>query len=72
MVGHTSDKPTATTTPQGFNLTKRMPLWVRPRRGLTRDDVHELLSSKYEGSWRTAALASLAAASTQQGPPAVV
>ena len=36
---------------QGFNLTRRMPLWVRPRRKLARADVHALLSSKYEASW---------------------
>ena len=62
---------------QGFNLTRRMPLWVRPRlaerpackcsprrptsqvrpkRGLTRADVHAALSSKYEGSWLDPAL----------------
>jgi len=36
---------------QGFNLTRRMPLWVRPKRPLTRGDLHTLLGSKYEGSW---------------------
>jgi len=36
---------------QGFNLTRRMPLWVRPKEPITRDIVHELLSSKYENSW---------------------
>ena len=35
---------------RGFNLTRRMPLFVRPRRKLRRADVHALLSSKYEGS----------------------
>lgn len=36
---------------QGFNLTRRMPLFVRPKRKLSRADVHAALSSKYEGSW---------------------
>lgn len=36
---------------QGFNLSKRMPLWVRPKEKLTRATVHALLSSHYEGSW---------------------
>ena len=36
---------------QGNNLTRRMPLWVRPKAKVSRADVHRLLSSKYEGSW---------------------
>ena len=36
---------------QGFNLTRRMPLWVRPKRKLERADLHALLSAKYEGSF---------------------
>jgi len=36
---------------QGFNLTNRMPLFVKPKQGLTRQDLHTLLSSHFEGSW---------------------
>lgn len=35
----------------GYNLTRRMPLWVRPRAKLTRDDVHALMSHHFEGTW---------------------
>ena len=31
---------------QGNNLTRRMPLWVKPKAPVTRADVHRLLSSK--------------------------
>eukprot|EP01052_Picozoa_sp_SAG31_P021881 SAG31_NODE_1714_length_7462_cov_29.616596_1_plen_341_part_00 len=41
---------------QGFNLTRRMPLWVRPKQKLTRHNIHDLLSSHYEGSWLDPAL----------------
>ena len=37
--------------PSGFNLTRRMPLFVKPKKKLTRQDVHAMLSSHYEGSW---------------------
>ena len=36
---------------QGFNLTNRMPLFVRPRAGLAVADLHRLLSSHFEGTW---------------------
>jgi dipeptidase len=36
---------------QGFDLTRRMPLFVRPKRKLSRADVHAMLSSHYQGSW---------------------
>ena len=36
---------------QGKNLTNRMPLFVKPKTALTRDDVHTLLSGHYEGTW---------------------
>ena len=36
---------------QGFNLTNRMPLWVRPKAKLGRSDLHALLSSHFDGSW---------------------
>lgn len=41
---------------QGFNLTRRMPLWVRPKQKLTRNNIHDLLSSHYQGSWLDPAL----------------
>lgn len=28
-----------------------MPLWVKPTRNLSRADIHQLMSSHYEGSW---------------------
>ena len=36
---------------QGFNLSRRMPLFVRPREPISRQDVHDALSSKYEDTW---------------------
>jgi len=36
---------------QGFNLTNRMPLFVRPKTGITREMVHTLMSSHFENSW---------------------
>jgi dipeptidase len=37
---------------QGFNLTNRMPLFVKAKGGgVSRSDVHAMLSSHYEGSW---------------------
>lgn len=36
---------------QGFNLTKRMPLFVRPKKKLTRATIHAMLGSHYEGSF---------------------
>lgn len=36
---------------QGFNLSRRMPLFVRPRRVITRQDVHDALSSTYLNTW---------------------
>ena len=36
---------------RGFDLSRRMPLFVRPRRRLTRDDLHALMSDHFEGTW---------------------
>jgi dipeptidase len=37
---------------QGFNLTNRMPLFVRGKlEKISRNDVHDMLSSRFEGSW---------------------
>jgi dipeptidase len=37
---------------QGYNLTNRMPLFVRAKPSkVSRDEVHTMLSSRYEGSW---------------------
>ena len=37
---------------QGYNLTNRMPLFVKAKQDkVTRGDVHAMLSSRYEGSW---------------------
>jgi dipeptidase len=37
---------------QGLNLTNRMPLFVRAKKEkVTRDDVHAMMSSRFEGSW---------------------
>ena len=36
---------------QGFNLTNRMPLWVKPKTGLSRANLHSLLSDHFESSW---------------------
>lgn len=36
---------------QGYNLTNRMPLFVRARGKLERNDIHDMLSHHYEGSW---------------------
>lgn len=37
---------------QGYNLTNRMPLFVRAKPSLiTRNEVHTMLSSRFEGSW---------------------
>ena len=36
---------------RGFDLSRRMPLFVRPRRKLTRDDLHALMSDHFEGTW---------------------
>ena len=36
---------------RGEDLTKRMPLWVKPKSGLSRADIHALMGSHYEGSW---------------------
>jgi len=36
---------------QGANLTNRMPLFVKPKAALSRDDVHALMSGHYEGTW---------------------
>lgn len=36
---------------QGHNLTRRMPLSVRPKRRLSRMDVHTLMSLHFEGTW---------------------
>lgn len=41
---------------QGRNLSARMPLWVRARPNVTREDVHSALSSHYESSWFDPAL----------------
>jgi len=36
---------------QGYNLTNRMPLFVRARGKLERNDIHAMLSHHFEGSW---------------------
>lgn len=36
---------------RGADLTRRMPLWLKPNRKLTRQDIHALMSSHYEASW---------------------
>ena len=36
---------------QGFNLSKRMPLFVKPAKKLTRDAVHALMSHHFQGTW---------------------
>lgn len=37
---------------QGFNLTNRMPLFVKAKAGgVTRQDTHDMLSSTFQGSW---------------------
>lgn len=37
---------------QGFNLTNRMPLFVKAKTSkVTRGEVHDMLSSHFEGSW---------------------
>jgi len=36
---------------KGANLTNRMPLFVKPKKTLSRDDVHSLMSGHYEGTW---------------------
>eukprot|EP00940_MAST-03C_sp_MAST-3C-sp2_P001819 g1819.t1 len=36
---------------QGFNLSRRMPLFVRPRKLITREEVHDALSSFYQETW---------------------
>jgi len=37
---------------QGLNLTNRMPLFVRAKESkVSRNEVHNMLSSRYEGSW---------------------
>lgn len=37
---------------QGFNLTNRMPLFVKGKAGgVTRQDTHDMLSSTFQGSW---------------------
>jgi dipeptidase len=36
---------------QGFDLSRRMPLWVKPKAKLSRATVHELLSSAYQDTW---------------------
>jgi dipeptidase len=36
---------------QGYNLTNRMPLFVKPKAKLSRDDLHSLLSNHFEGTW---------------------
>ena len=52
-IAHPDDFDSAYYLPyaQGFNLTRRMPLFVRPKAPLTRETIHELLSSKYEDTW---------------------
>lgn len=35
----------------GYNLTRRMPLSVRPKAKLTRDAVHKLMSNHFEGTF---------------------
>ena len=36
---------------KGYDTKNRMPLWVKPKAKLTRDDVMKLMGSHYEGSW---------------------
>ena len=36
---------------QGFNLTTRMPLFVKPAMKLTRDEVHDLMSHHFQKTW---------------------
>jgi dipeptidase len=37
---------------QGFNLTNRMPLFVKAKSSkISRDEVHSMLSSRFESSW---------------------
>lgn len=36
---------------QGFNLTNRMPLWVKPAKPVSSADVMEIMRSHYEGTW---------------------
>ena len=37
---------------QGYNLTNRMPLFVKAKKdGINRFDIHAMLSSHFEGSW---------------------
>jgi dipeptidase len=36
---------------QGYNLTNRMPLWVKPAQSLSVSNVMELMRSHYEDSW---------------------
>lgn len=42
---------------QGYNLTNRMPLFVKAKKDkVTRNDVHAMMSSRFEGSWFDTAL----------------
>jgi dipeptidase len=42
---------------QGFNLTNRMPLFVKAKTSkVSRSEVHDMLSSRFEGSWFDTAL----------------
>jgi len=36
---------------QGYNLTDRMPLFVKPKTKLTRDAVHDLMSHHFQHTW---------------------